>query len=325
MIPAPHAQGATHVALLYESVQEFADATVPFLRDGLRDGDALLMVSTPAPTAAVRDALPGKSLDSVTFVDSVDHYTTSAQALTAFQQLLFDCGASGRRLRVVSEPPLTLWPEDQVEELCLAEAAFNAVCDLPWVTLACAYDMRVTPEPLREQLVRSHPQVVRRGKATPSTTFADPATVLTESLTGPPLPSPTGPVASLVAPVDAAQAREFVERAGARTGLAGESLSRFVSAANEVVTNANSHAVLDSVRVWSERGRSVCEVRDVGDGLDDPLAGYRLPDLQSTSGRGLWMARQLTDLVEVRSGPRGSIFRLHLDGRAARRTCGGLT
>jgi anti-sigma regulatory factor (Ser/Thr protein kinase) len=69
--------------------------------------------------------------------------------------------------------------------------------------------------------------------------------------------------------------------------------------------------VLDRVLLWAEDDRVICEVRDHGFGLTDPLAGYRLPELDSTSGRGLWLARQLVDLVEVRSGRSGSTFRLH--------------
>jgi anti-sigma regulatory factor (Ser/Thr protein kinase) len=55
----------------------------------------------------------------------------------------------------------------------------------------------------------------------------------------------------------------------------------------------------------------VCEVSDTGAGLRDPLAGH-LPAGRSTArGRGLWLARQLCDLLEVHSDPAGTTVRLH--------------
>jgi hypothetical protein len=43
----------------------------------------------------------------------------------------------------------------------------------------------------------------------------------------------------------------------------------------------------------------VCHVRDDGGVPVDALAGYAPPTDLRTSGRGLWMARQLCDSVEV--------------------------
>ncbi len=66
------------------------------------------------------------------------------------------------------------------------------------------------------------------------------------------------------------------------------------------------------MRVWAGPQTMVCEVSDTGAGLRDPLAG-RLPSGRSTArGRGLWLARQVCDLVEVRSAPAGTTVRLHL-------------
>ena len=44
----------------------------------------------------------------------------------------------------------------------------------------------------------------------------------------------------------------------------------------------------------------------------DPLADRRPPSADRPGGRGLWMANQLCDLVQVRSFPEGSVVRLHM-------------
>ena len=47
-----------------------------------------------------------------------------------------------------------------------------------------------------------------------------------------------------------------------------------------------------------------CAVRDNGH-IDDPLVGRERPRPEQERGRGLWLANQLCDLVQVRSGPDG--------------------
>jgi hypothetical protein len=56
----------------------------------------------------------------------------------------------------------------------------------------------------------------------------------------------------------------------------------------------------------------MCEVSDTGAGLLDPLAGHLPPDPFAARGRGLWLARQFSDLVELHSDPAGTTVRLYL-------------
>jgi anti-sigma regulatory factor (Ser/Thr protein kinase) len=55
----------------------------------------------------------------------------------------------------------------------------------------------------------------------------------------------------------------------------------------------------------------VCEVRDGGQ-LSDPLVGRRRPSSDQIGGRGLWIANQLCDLVQVRSSDEGAVVRLNV-------------
>ena len=43
---------------------------------------------------------------------------------------------------------------------------------------------------------------------------------------------------------------------------------------------------------------------DSGAGIEDPLAGQLIPPLEGIGGRGIWLARMLSDAVEIRSGAR---------------------
>jgi len=84
-------------------------------------------------------------------------------------------------------------------------------------------------------------------------------------------------------------------------------------ALDEVIANAQEHGRPPiEVTAWVD-GRLVVEVADVGPGFDrgrvwrshpPPPLGHR--------GRGLWIIRQLTDLVSIRSDEGGTTVRMEL-------------
>ena len=57
-------------------------------------------------------------------------------------------------------------------------------------------------------------------------------------------------------------------------------------------------------------GALVVEVRDAGR-IADPLVGRQLPSWDAVGGRGLWLANQLCDLVQIRSSDTGTVVRIH--------------
>lgn len=312
ILRAPEDGRFVHQALLYESTDEFVSATVPFLRDGARSDDVTVLVTSPRNLAAVRDTLEASQAASILFEPAGEHYARPSHALARYQRMLHAAVRSRRRVRAVGEPPLGTLPEEHIRELTLTDAAFNEVCRLPGVSVVCPYDLRAVPDYVVDAVYRSHPEVVEGGERRRSPRYTDASRILAEDRHGPPLPEPTGSVAAITAPENPAQVRVFVQEAAQRARLGPSDLGDFLTAVNEIVTNAFAHAIMGSVRVWQDGDTLVCEVRDRGPGLSDLLAGFRQPELEQTTGRGLWLARQLTDLLQVRTGNAGSTFRLHL-------------
>jgi hypothetical protein len=37
-----------------------------------------------------------------------------------------------------------------------------------------------------------------------------------------------------------------------------------------------------------------------------------VPDLETVGGHGIWVVQQLCDLAELRTGPSGTVIRLHM-------------
>ena len=92
----------------------------------------------------------------------------------------------------------------------------------------------------------------------------------------------------------------------------------FLLAVGEVVANALRHGHgCAQLALWHANDGVICEVHDDGPGVDDPFAGYLPPGSdQAARGMGLWIARQVSDTLAIRSGPDGTTVRLGI-GRGA--------
>jgi anti-sigma regulatory factor (Ser/Thr protein kinase) len=131
---------------------------------------------------------------------------------------------------------------------------------------------------------------------------------------GAPAPSVLGPPDRRI-PFDTWQlvtVREAVATAARAAGCDRHRVDDLVLAVNEVATNAVEHGKGDAhLALWTGPGTRglVCEVHD-GGRLTDPLPGLRAPHTADPRGRGLWIARQLCDLLHVWSDDAGTHVRI---------------
>jgi anti-sigma regulatory factor (Ser/Thr protein kinase) len=112
-----------------------------------------------------------------------------------------------------------------------------------------------------------------------------------------------------------AAVRSLVMARAQTAGLAGARGNSLVISVNEIATNsirlAGGRGVL---RLWEDRESLICQVEDRGR-IEEPLVGRRRPVLDRPGGRGLWLANQLCDLVQVRTFENGSAVRIHMARR----------
>lgn len=107
--------------------------------------------------------------------------------------------------------------------------------------------------------------------------------------------------------------RAMIAATGAGAGLPGNRSGDLVLAASELAANSVLHAGgHGTARVWVEDSGVVVEVRDEGVIENPERLGRRQPDTTEESGRGLWIANQLCDGVEIRSGTEGTRVRLRM-------------
>jgi anti-sigma regulatory factor (Ser/Thr protein kinase) len=107
--------------------------------------------------------------------------------------------------------------------------------------------------------------------------------------------------------------RLHARRAGLPESRANDLVIAVSEAAANTVRHARSSGTLD---IWHDENEIICEIRDRGV-ITDPLAGHRQPAAGAMAGHGLWLVRQLCDLVELTSGPDGTTVRMHMAIRAA--------
>jgi anti-sigma regulatory factor (Ser/Thr protein kinase) len=105
--------------------------------------------------------------------------------------------------------------------------------------------------------------------------------------------------------------RRFVS-SYAESSLGKARTEDLVLAVNELATNSVRHGGgVGTLRIWTESDALVCEIRDTGN-IADPQAGLTPPTPDQPSGRGLWVVRQLVDLMRIRSAPTGTVVRVQM-------------
>jgi anti-sigma regulatory factor (Ser/Thr protein kinase) len=95
-------------------------------------------------------------------------------------------------------------------------------------------------------------------------------------------------------------------------GLSGDRLDDFVVAVNELLTNTVRHGGgAGRVELWRDAGSVICVVTDRGPGLavlrpDKP----NRPAVNEPGGWGLWLAEELTDTLDLKTGADGTTVRI---------------
>ena len=123
----------------------------------------------------------------------------------------------------------------------------------------------------------------------------------------------------------AAAVRREVGRAAVASGLSPDRTDVFLVAVYEIMTNAVRHGGGGGqLRLW-RNGELLCEVDDVGEGFAAAahLARTEAPAPTSSGGRGLWLARQMSDRIAIDSGPTGTTVQVGVLVLAARGASSG--
>ncbi len=303
-----------HEAMFYAGRAEFLDGTVAFIRDGLAHDEPTLVVVDADKIEALRAAL-GSDADRVEFADMAEVGRNPARIIPRWRQFVDHHVRADQPVRGIGEP---IWAGRSHAELieCQAhETLLNlAFADsYPW-TLLCPYDVEALTPAVVDEARRSHPFLAYRGDRQVSRDYlaAHPSPARLDH----PLPPPPDGAAILAFDSDdqaLKTVRGFVFEHARRVGLGQDATDNLVLAANELASNSLRHGGgRGTVSLWRDGDSLICEVRDAGFIDGRPLLGRQHPTVTQTGGRGLWLANQLCDLVQLRSAPAGTTVRAHV-------------
>jgi anti-sigma regulatory factor (Ser/Thr protein kinase) len=313
---APPSAGFCHEALLYADDREFLERVVPFVRDGVEGGDAVLVATDARKGELIRTELGTVDLSGGGSLEILDMATVGqnpGRIITVWADFLRTHGGEGRRPRGVGEP---VWPErseDELTECLYHELALNLAFGDDDFWLICPYDVSMLPPEVVEASACSHPLMWepeghRHSGAYRHVDSAD-------ELFVDPLRPATGPL-RLSLTVDlgsSSAARRSVRQLALDLGFDALRASDVALAASEATSNSVRHGGgTGRLVAWVDESSLVLEVCDRGQ-VQDPLAGRLRVPPTSPSGRGLWLIHQISDLAQLRTGASGTTLRMRFD------------
>ena len=309
--PAVHeVEEFSHEAFLYSSLPEFLDEVCGFVRDGLERDESVLIATSGERLTALRSLLGG--VRDVELADMVEVGANPARIIPVWRDFLATHVAAGRKVRGVGEPIWAGRTDAELAECHQHESLLNLAFEgRPAWRLMCPYDVTALPGDVIEEARANHPLVLDDGSWSRSDRYRTERP--RRALRHRPLPPPGDtPTELAFATGDLAEVRRLVETRSIELGLPAEAAEDLVLCVNEIAGNSLLHGGGSGVlRVWAEPSTLICEIADSGN-IADPLVGRQSPSLERVGGRGLWLANQLCDLVQIRSGGSGTVVRLHV-------------
>ncbi len=308
MTAPPHERsdaGMVHEAMPSRNEDQLLAGMAGYVRAALA-GDQPVLVALPGDRMKrVRDRL-GADASRVRFCDMTEDGRNPARIIPGIMQPFVD-EHPGRRTVIVAEP---MWPGRSAAAYAAwveHEALVNLAFADQEVSILCVCDLTAVPEQTLADLTRTHPALREHQVSRVNSGYLDPATLLeTVSVLQP--ETPAG--AERFDFTEVAQARHVAAEWGRRAGLTSDRLTDVLIAISEVSGNSVEHAGDGgTVLCWIDSGSLVYEIRDGGH-IEHLLAGRLPPPPEQESGRGLLMVNLLCDLVQMKSGPAGTVIRL---------------
>lgn len=164
----------THLALMYDDNESFAEGAGRFLLAGIARSEAGIAVTTEANLAVLRDYL-GSDAERVEFVESTDGYLTPEEILdlfTGFQRKHLERGSVW--VRVVSEGVWAGRTDAEVRLWTRYESLLNLVLGGSPMSVLCPYNTSALDPAVVSGAHVTHPHVVEGGSVKDSREFRDP-------------------------------------------------------------------------------------------------------------------------------------------------------
>jgi anti-sigma regulatory factor (Ser/Thr protein kinase) len=234
------------------------------------------------------------------------------EVFETFRRFFADQHAADEPARLLTQNDLDGDPDRLAAYLRLEAVSTEAFRPFGY-TWACMYDRRQHPPDMLAAVDQVHPQLITDDVGLlPSASHIDPIAYL-ESHPGPvsPAPEPAELDIELTGPADLPALRHRLRMHNKGIGMGRDEVDLLLIAVSEVATNALQHGRAPCrIRAWN--GDRVLHVRvdDHGHSPGLAAAGYWRPASPTNDRMGLWVARQLADVVHTQTSTDGTTVEL---------------
>jgi anti-sigma regulatory factor (Ser/Thr protein kinase) len=304
--------GFSHTALLYDDRDELLEGIHPFAEGAAARGDSLL-VAMPSHSLEIVAKILDANSSTISFMNLDEVGRNPARLISAWRDFAENGTKDASGMSCVGE---CLWSGRSAAEIDECER-HEQVLSLAFgrgsrLAMLCPYDRGRLAEDVIERVGHSHSELSDDGQPSRrSETFVEPQD-------SEPLGGALGPLGGDVEEIgfaksELADLRAVLRRKARDAGLGQPRMDDLVLAGDELATNSIRYGGgAGTMRIWCDGEQIHCEVRDEGQ-ITDPMVGRVRPAPDQIGGRGLWLANQLCDLVQIRSGPQGSVVRLSMN------------
>jgi anti-sigma regulatory factor (Ser/Thr protein kinase) len=301
-----------HPALLYRDNDDYLEATVPFIREGLAADEALL-VAVPEPNLAlVRDALGSDACD----VEFIDMGVAGRNPGRIIGEVLlpFSEKSGDRRARIIGEPIWLGRTATEYPACAQHEALINVAFAGRRATILCPYHLDSLHPRVIEDAKRTHPIMWLDDHRSVSPRYGDPLAAA-ESFNFALSPVPSMAAAMLVRDLNLSEVRRFTAAEATALGLLPDRVDDAVLVVDELATNTFRHAGgTGRLAAWIDHDQVIFQLTDDGY-IMNPLAGRRPAAADQLDGRGLLFVNRMSDLVRIHTQPGGTTVRVYFDRR----------
>ncbi len=279
---------------------------MPFLRDGVDRGDHVVVAATDVIDHELRTRL-GSAADDVDFIDVTVLAANPARLIPALRTLIEDNHQHHRPIRALGHPETPGCRAVEADESRLHEALINLVIppDTP-LWLMCPYDAAADDRDMQAHAAHSHPVILEGGAYRGSTSYAG-AVYVDELFRRQLPPPPAGVEERSFGRTEIGDVANRVLATAYRAGLTVERSHQLTAAMRELASDATA-AGDATLRLWSDEAAVVCEVEDPV--MATPVVG-RIPVTTRAGRKGLWLANQSSDLIQVRSTDAATTVRVY--------------
>jgi anti-sigma regulatory factor (Ser/Thr protein kinase) len=297
--------GAWHEAVPYSSTAHLIERLAPRVAAAVSAGDPVVAVLDEATGVRLRRALGSDSAE-VDFQDPFEVHRMPAFTVAV------RWARTSRRITNPGGRALVLNQQLEVDRgphhWARLDIGVNvATAGLP-ITVLCPVAHDVADLPTVEA---THPLVATTDGPEHSKLYRQPEEAVVD-YPPPPPPSLGPPVAELsFGRDDLIDLRHLVLRVAEAAGLDADRGADLALAVNELTSNSVEHgAGRGRLRMWDQPD-VVAEVADHGC-MSVPFPGMTIPPRDGARGRGLWLASEVADALEVWSEPGNTVIRVQM-------------